>query len=78
MGNERCKWEKTFGEIFCGKGKDNGWGGGERVKIIVRRRKFCVIRINKKKFKKSINAFFFSIYFGIIYILVFAFLFYQF
>ena len=58
MGNERCKWEKTFGEIFCGKGKDNGWGG-ERVKIIVRHRKFCVIRINKKKLKKSINAFFF-------------------
>ena len=70
--------KKLLGKFFAGREKTMGGRGGERVKIIVRHRKFCVIRINKKKFKKSINAFFFSIYFGIIYILVFGFLFYQF
>ena len=51
---------KNFWGNFLREGKRQ-WvgGGGERVKIIVRHRKFCVIRINKKKFKKSINAFFF-------------------
>ena len=51
--------KKLLGKFFAGREKTMGWGGGGRVKIIVRRRKFCVIRINKKKLKKSINAFFF-------------------
>ena len=63
MGNERCKWEKKIGEIFCGKGKDN-WG--ERMKKIVRRGKFCVRRI-KIFLKKGINAFVVPIFWGHFY-----------
>ena len=42
--------KKLLGKFFAGREKTMGGGGGEeRVKIIVRRRKFCVRRINKKK-----------------------------
>ena len=42
--------KKLLGKFFAGREKTMGGRGGGRVKIIVRHRKFCVIRINKKKF----------------------------